>query len=158
MWVEHWSTSFFYYLGIVTLVIIVCTTPLHHPPTFPFLFNRTTSVLSRLLFAPPNSPLQYPTQGFKVLPLTSTLIPGMLHSIYRSEHFYQFESVFHYTTVWHSSKLEEVIGHWKMHWKAMLYHTGNYHSKEIVLGFTETWQKKGCYWRAKSQRMNCRSW
>ncbi|KAM8845390.1 beta-1,4 N-acetylgalactosaminyltransferase 2-like isoform 2-T2 [Spinachia spinachia] len=38
---------------------------------------RTTSVLSRLLFALPNSPLQYPIQGFKVLPLTKTLIPGL---------------------------------------------------------------------------------
>ncbi|XP_068434404.1 beta-1,4 N-acetylgalactosaminyltransferase 2-like [Clinocottus analis] len=38
---------------------------------------RTTSVLSTLLFALPNSPLRYPTQGFKVLPLTSTLIPGL---------------------------------------------------------------------------------
>lgn len=38
---------------------------------------RTTSVLSKLLFAEPNSPLQYPIQGFTVLPLTSTLIPGL---------------------------------------------------------------------------------
>nr|XP_040047846.1 beta-1,4 N-acetylgalactosaminyltransferase 2-like isoform X1 [Gasterosteus aculeatus aculeatus]XP_040047847.1 beta-1,4 N-acetylgalactosaminyltransferase 2-like isoform X1 [Gasterosteus aculeatus aculeatus] len=46
---------------------------------------RTTSVLSRLLFALPNSPLQYPIQGFKVLPLTKTLIPGLaVHSGERS--------------------------------------------------------------------------
>ncbi|XP_074554899.1 beta-1,4 N-acetylgalactosaminyltransferase 1-like [Halichoeres trimaculatus] len=37
---------------------------------------RTTSVLSNLLFAAANSPLQYPIQGFTVRPLTSTLIPG----------------------------------------------------------------------------------
>ncbi|XP_068587643.1 beta-1,4 N-acetylgalactosaminyltransferase 2-like [Cebidichthys violaceus] len=48
---------------------------------------RTTSVLSRLLFASPNSPLQYPIQGFKVLPLTSTLIPGLaLHAGQRSSY------------------------------------------------------------------------
>ncbi|KAM6913692.1 beta-1,4 N-acetylgalactosaminyltransferase 2-like [Lycodopsis pacificus] len=48
---------------------------------------RTTSVLSRLLFALPNSPLQYPIQGFKVLPLTSTLIPGLaLHAGQRSSY------------------------------------------------------------------------
>ncbi|XP_054463608.1 beta-1,4 N-acetylgalactosaminyltransferase 2-like [Anoplopoma fimbria] len=48
---------------------------------------RTTSVLSRLLFASPNSPLQYPIQGFKVLPLTSTLIPGLaLHAGERSSY------------------------------------------------------------------------
>ncbi|XP_054464237.1 beta-1,4 N-acetylgalactosaminyltransferase 2-like [Anoplopoma fimbria] len=38
---------------------------------------RTTSVLSRMLFASPNSPLQYPIQGLQVPPLTSTLIPGL---------------------------------------------------------------------------------
>ncbi|XP_062422250.1 beta-1,4 N-acetylgalactosaminyltransferase 2-like isoform X2 [Pungitius pungitius] len=38
---------------------------------------RTASVLSSLLFALPNSPLQYPIQGFKVPPLTRTLIPGL---------------------------------------------------------------------------------
>lgn len=42
---------------------------------------RTTSVLSRLLLASPNSPLQYPIQGFTVQPLTSTFIPGLaLHA------------------------------------------------------------------------------
>ncbi|XP_005946019.1 beta-1,4 N-acetylgalactosaminyltransferase 2 [Haplochromis burtoni] len=39
--------------------------------------NRTTSVLSRLLFALPNSPLQYPIQGYTVQPLTSTVIPAL---------------------------------------------------------------------------------
>ncbi|XP_034046565.1 beta-1,4 N-acetylgalactosaminyltransferase 2-like isoform X2 [Thalassophryne amazonica] len=39
--------------------------------------TRTTSVLSRLLFALPNSPLQYPIQGFTVRPLTPALIPGL---------------------------------------------------------------------------------
>ncbi|XP_018559404.1 beta-1,4 N-acetylgalactosaminyltransferase 2 [Lates calcarifer] len=38
---------------------------------------RTTSVLSKLLFAAPNSPLQYPIQGFTVQPLTTTHIPGL---------------------------------------------------------------------------------
>ncbi|KAM7372657.1 hypothetical protein PAMP_009809 [Pampus punctatissimus] len=38
---------------------------------------RTTSVLSRLLFALPNSPLRYPIQGFIVRPLTAALIPGL---------------------------------------------------------------------------------
>ncbi|XP_029292950.1 beta-1,4 N-acetylgalactosaminyltransferase 2-like [Cottoperca gobio] len=48
---------------------------------------RTTSVLSRMLFASPNSPLQYPIQGFKVRPLTSTLIPGLaLHAEQRSSY------------------------------------------------------------------------
>uniref|UniRef100_A0A8D0AL02 Glycosyltransferase 2-like domain-containing protein n=1 Tax=Sander lucioperca TaxID=283035 RepID=A0A8D0AL02_SANLU len=41
--------------------------------------KRTTSVLSRLLIALPNSPLQYPIQGFTVRPLTTTPIPGLLH-------------------------------------------------------------------------------
>ncbi|XP_042361249.1 beta-1,4 N-acetylgalactosaminyltransferase 1-like [Plectropomus leopardus] len=49
--------------------------------------NRTTSVLSKLLFAPSNSPLQYPIQGFTVRPLTSTLIPGLaLHAGRRSSY------------------------------------------------------------------------
>ncbi|XP_041637278.1 beta-1,4 N-acetylgalactosaminyltransferase 2-like [Cheilinus undulatus] len=39
--------------------------------------NRTTSVLSELLLATPNTPLQYPFQGFHVLPLTPTFIPGL---------------------------------------------------------------------------------
>ncbi|KAM6965865.1 beta-1,4 N-acetylgalactosaminyltransferase 2-like [Tautogolabrus adspersus] len=39
---------------------------------------RTTSVLSSLLFAKPNSPLGYPIQGFTVRPLTTTLIPGLV--------------------------------------------------------------------------------
>uniref|UniRef100_A0A3Q1G501 Beta-1,4 N-acetylgalactosaminyltransferase 1-like n=1 Tax=Acanthochromis polyacanthus TaxID=80966 RepID=A0A3Q1G501_9TELE len=39
--------------------------------------SRTSSVLSRLLFALPNSPLQYPIQGYTVRPLTATLIPGL---------------------------------------------------------------------------------
>ncbi|CAJ1076018.1 beta-1%2C4 N-acetylgalactosaminyltransferase 2-like [Xyrichtys novacula] len=37
---------------------------------------RTTSVLSELLFAAPNSPLRYPIQGFTVQPLIATSIPG----------------------------------------------------------------------------------
>uniref|UniRef100_A0A673A6Q0 Glycosyltransferase 2-like domain-containing protein n=1 Tax=Sphaeramia orbicularis TaxID=375764 RepID=A0A673A6Q0_9TELE len=41
-----------------------------------YSFYRTKSVLTRLLLASPNSPLQYPIQGFTVRPLTSTLIPG----------------------------------------------------------------------------------
>ncbi|KAF3847013.1 hypothetical protein F7725_004091 [Dissostichus mawsoni] len=40
---------------------------------------RTESVLSTRLYAPSNSPLQYPIQGFKVRPMTPTFIPGMLH-------------------------------------------------------------------------------
>ncbi|XP_041634030.1 beta-1,4 N-acetylgalactosaminyltransferase 2-like [Cheilinus undulatus] len=39
---------------------------------------RTTSVLSTLLLAEANSPLQYPIQGFIVRPQTSTLIPGLM--------------------------------------------------------------------------------
>uniref|UniRef100_A0A668RHX8 Glycosyltransferase 2-like domain-containing protein n=1 Tax=Oreochromis aureus TaxID=47969 RepID=A0A668RHX8_OREAU len=38
---------------------------------------RTNSVLSKLLFALPNSPLQYPIQGVIVRPLTATAIPGI---------------------------------------------------------------------------------
>ncbi|XP_041639694.1 beta-1,4 N-acetylgalactosaminyltransferase 2-like isoform X1 [Cheilinus undulatus] len=38
---------------------------------------RTTSVLSELLLAAPNTPLQYPIQGFNARPLTPTLIPGL---------------------------------------------------------------------------------
>ncbi|XP_059203530.1 beta-1,4 N-acetylgalactosaminyltransferase 2-like [Centropristis striata] len=49
--------------------------------------KRATSELSRLLLAMPNSPLQYPIQGFKVRPLTSTLIPGLaLHAGQRSSY------------------------------------------------------------------------
>ncbi|XP_047428710.1 beta-1,4 N-acetylgalactosaminyltransferase 2-like [Mugil cephalus] len=48
---------------------------------------RTSSVLSRLLFALPNSPLQYPVQGYTVRPLTPTLIPGLeLHAGKRSNY------------------------------------------------------------------------
>ncbi|XP_069566054.1 beta-1,4 N-acetylgalactosaminyltransferase 2-like [Brachyistius frenatus] len=48
---------------------------------------RTSSVLSRLLFAVANSPLQYPIQGYTVRPLTSTLIPGLeLHAGKRSSY------------------------------------------------------------------------
>uniref|UniRef100_A0A3B4GJN6 Glycosyltransferase 2-like domain-containing protein n=1 Tax=Pundamilia nyererei TaxID=303518 RepID=A0A3B4GJN6_9CICH len=57
---------------------------LSFPLLTPRLFNRTTSVLSRLLFALPNSPLQYPIQGYTVQPLTSTVIPGILGLIYRA--------------------------------------------------------------------------
>ncbi|XP_029945133.1 beta-1,4 N-acetylgalactosaminyltransferase 1-like [Salarias fasciatus] len=42
---------------------------------------RRTSVLSNLLYALPNSPLQYPIQGFIVQPLRATIIPGLeLHA------------------------------------------------------------------------------
>ncbi|XP_034750391.1 beta-1,4 N-acetylgalactosaminyltransferase 2-like [Etheostoma cragini] len=48
---------------------------------------RTTSVLSRLLIALPNSPLQYPIQGFTVRPLIPTPIPGLaLHAGQRSSY------------------------------------------------------------------------
>ncbi|XP_078140906.1 beta-1,4 N-acetylgalactosaminyltransferase 1-like [Centroberyx gerrardi] len=48
---------------------------------------RTRSVLSSLLFAPSNTPLQYPIQGFTVRPLTPTLIPGLaLHTGKRSSY------------------------------------------------------------------------
>ncbi|XP_034007603.1 beta-1,4 N-acetylgalactosaminyltransferase 1-like [Trematomus bernacchii] len=48
---------------------------------------RTESVLSTRLYAPSNSPLQYPIQGFKVRPMTSTLIPGLaLHAEQRSSY------------------------------------------------------------------------
>ncbi|XP_063759914.1 beta-1,4 N-acetylgalactosaminyltransferase 2-like [Eleginops maclovinus] len=48
---------------------------------------RTESVLSSLLYAPCNSPLQYPIQGFRVRPMTSTLIPGLaLHAEQRSSY------------------------------------------------------------------------
>ncbi|CAI5674180.1 unnamed protein product [Oreochromis niloticus] len=48
---------------------------------------RTTSVLSRLLFALPNSPLQYPIQGYTVQPLTSTVIPALgLHAEKRNSY------------------------------------------------------------------------
>ncbi|XP_019213828.1 beta-1,4 N-acetylgalactosaminyltransferase 2 isoform X1 [Oreochromis niloticus] len=49
--------------------------------------NRTTSVLARLLFALPNSPLQYPIQGYTVQPLTSTVIPALgLHAEKRNSY------------------------------------------------------------------------
>ncbi|XP_042073004.1 beta-1,4 N-acetylgalactosaminyltransferase 1-like isoform X2 [Haplochromis burtoni] len=49
--------------------------------------TRMVSELSRLLFASPNSPLQYPIQGYIVQPLTSTLIPGLgLHAENRSSY------------------------------------------------------------------------
>ncbi|KAL3987648.1 hypothetical protein ACER0C_014763 [Sarotherodon galilaeus] len=48
---------------------------------------RTNSVLSKLLFALPNSPLQYPIQGFIVRPLTATAIPGLgLHAEERNSY------------------------------------------------------------------------
>ncbi|KAK1906405.1 Beta-14 N-acetylgalactosaminyltransferase 1 [Dissostichus eleginoides] len=48
---------------------------------------RTESVLSTRLYAPSNSPLQYPIQGFKVRPMTSTFIPGLaLHARQRSNY------------------------------------------------------------------------
>uniref|UniRef100_A0A8C7CKW7 Glycosyltransferase 2-like domain-containing protein n=1 Tax=Oncorhynchus kisutch TaxID=8019 RepID=A0A8C7CKW7_ONCKI len=40
--------------------------------------EETSSSLNRLIFAPSNSPLQYPIQGFTVVPLRKTLIPGSL--------------------------------------------------------------------------------
>ncbi|CAJ1076022.1 beta-1%2C4 N-acetylgalactosaminyltransferase 2-like [Xyrichtys novacula] len=46
---------------------------------------RTTSVLSELLFAAPNSPLRYPIQGFTVQPLIATSIPGTPSTKYRSD-------------------------------------------------------------------------
>ncbi|XP_030591302.1 beta-1,4 N-acetylgalactosaminyltransferase 2-like [Archocentrus centrarchus] len=49
--------------------------------------SRTTSALSRLLFALPNSPLQYPIQGYTVQPLASSVIPGLrLHAGKRSSY------------------------------------------------------------------------
>ncbi|XP_061082545.1 beta-1,4 N-acetylgalactosaminyltransferase 2-like isoform X1 [Conger conger] len=39
--------------------------------------RRKNSILNQLLLAPPNSPLQYPIQGFIVIPLQKTLIPGL---------------------------------------------------------------------------------
>ncbi|XP_055079525.1 beta-1,4 N-acetylgalactosaminyltransferase 2-like isoform X2 [Periophthalmus magnuspinnatus] len=39
--------------------------------------KRTSSELSKLLLAPPNSPLQYPIQGFTVPPLRRCPIPGL---------------------------------------------------------------------------------
>ncbi|XP_034054622.1 beta-1,4 N-acetylgalactosaminyltransferase 2-like [Gymnodraco acuticeps] len=49
--------------------------------------NRTESVLSTRLYAPSNSPLQYPIQGFKVRPMTPTFIPGLaLHAAQRSNY------------------------------------------------------------------------
>uniref|UniRef100_A0A8K9Y203 Glycosyltransferase 2-like domain-containing protein n=1 Tax=Oncorhynchus mykiss TaxID=8022 RepID=A0A8K9Y203_ONCMY len=39
---------------------------------------RTSSSLNRLILAPSNTPLQYPIQGFTVVPLQKTLIPGSL--------------------------------------------------------------------------------
>uniref|UniRef100_A0AAV2M4Y8 Glycosyltransferase 2-like domain-containing protein n=2 Tax=Knipowitschia caucasica TaxID=637954 RepID=A0AAV2M4Y8_KNICA len=45
--------------------------------------NRSTSVLSQVLLAPANSPLQFPIQGVSVLPLKSRLIPGL--AVYAEE-------------------------------------------------------------------------
>ncbi|XP_034568207.1 beta-1,4 N-acetylgalactosaminyltransferase 2-like [Notolabrus celidotus] len=48
---------------------------------------RTTSVLSKKLYAAPNSPLKYPIQGFTVKPLTPSAIPGLeLHAGERSNY------------------------------------------------------------------------
>ncbi|KAK5885609.1 hypothetical protein CesoFtcFv8_019305 [Champsocephalus esox] len=53
---------------------------------------RTESVLSTLLYAPSNSPLQYPIQGFKVRPMTPTFIPGLaLHAAQRSNYMVSLE-------------------------------------------------------------------
>uniref|UniRef100_A0A3B4FXY3 Glycosyltransferase 2-like domain-containing protein n=1 Tax=Pundamilia nyererei TaxID=303518 RepID=A0A3B4FXY3_9CICH len=45
------------------------------------LQQMVSAELSRLLFASPNSPLQYPIQGYIVQPLTSTLIPGIVYTL-----------------------------------------------------------------------------
>ncbi|KAL3054415.1 hypothetical protein OYC64_006697 [Pagothenia borchgrevinki] len=48
---------------------------------------RAESVLSTRLYAPSNSPLQYPIQGFKVRPMTPTFIPGLaLHAEQRKNY------------------------------------------------------------------------
>ncbi|KAK5885590.1 hypothetical protein CesoFtcFv8_019286 [Champsocephalus esox] len=53
---------------------------------------RTESVLSTLLYALSNSPLQYPIQGFKVRPMTPTFIPGLaLHAAQRSNYTVSLE-------------------------------------------------------------------
>ncbi|KAJ4923028.1 hypothetical protein JOQ06_015378 [Pogonophryne albipinna] len=53
---------------------------------------RTESVLSTRLYAPSNSPLQYPIQGFKVRPMTPTFIPGLaLHAAQRSNYTVSLE-------------------------------------------------------------------
>ncbi|KAI4793206.1 hypothetical protein KUCAC02_032872, partial [Chaenocephalus aceratus] len=47
----------------------------------------TESVFSTRLYAPSNSPLQYPIQGFKVRPMTPTIIPGLaLHAEQRTNY------------------------------------------------------------------------
>ncbi|KAJ8394401.1 hypothetical protein AAFF_G00046120 [Aldrovandia affinis] len=48
---------------------------------------RKTSKLNQLLFAPPNSPLQYPIQGFIVTPLHTSLIPGLSVHAAQKQHF-----------------------------------------------------------------------
>ncbi|XP_034007597.1 beta-1,4 N-acetylgalactosaminyltransferase 2-like [Trematomus bernacchii] len=53
---------------------------------------RTESVLSTRLYAPSNSPLQYPIQGFKVRPMTPTFIPGLaVHAEQRSNYTVSLE-------------------------------------------------------------------
>nr|XP_046185850.1 beta-1,4 N-acetylgalactosaminyltransferase 2-like isoform X6 [Oncorhynchus gorbuscha] len=48
---------------------------------------RTSSSLNRLILAPSNTPLQYPIQGFTVVPLQKTLIPGLaLHAAKRQSY------------------------------------------------------------------------
>uniref|UniRef100_A0A673BD55 Glycosyltransferase 2-like domain-containing protein n=1 Tax=Sphaeramia orbicularis TaxID=375764 RepID=A0A673BD55_9TELE len=83
------SVSSGLHLVVDTLVFIFIK--FHDPASSPsrihlhshyfYSFNRTNSVLTKLLLASPNSPLQYPMQGFTVRPLTSTPIPGMVHSL-----------------------------------------------------------------------------
>ncbi|XP_064170335.1 beta-1,4 N-acetylgalactosaminyltransferase 2-like isoform X1 [Anguilla rostrata] len=48
---------------------------------------RKKSVLNQFLLAPPNSPLQYPIQGFIVSPLQTSIIPGLsVHSVQKQNY------------------------------------------------------------------------
>ncbi|XP_071058686.1 beta-1,4 N-acetylgalactosaminyltransferase 2-like [Pseudochaenichthys georgianus] len=56
------------------------------------LTHWTESVFSTRLYAPSNSPLQYPIQGFKVRPMTPTIIPGLaLHAEQRTNYTVSLE-------------------------------------------------------------------
>ncbi|KAL0992415.1 hypothetical protein UPYG_G00093020 [Umbra pygmaea] len=48
---------------------------------------RMNSILNTLIMAPPNSPLQYPIQGFTVVPLQKTPIPGLALHVEKRQNY-----------------------------------------------------------------------
>ncbi|KAL2096908.1 hypothetical protein ACEWY4_006115 [Coilia grayii] len=63
------SISVYQHIGVISMSVF---------PPFPLYVScRASSTLDLLLVAPANSPLQYPIQGFTVVPLKGTPIPGL---------------------------------------------------------------------------------